>query len=312
MHSPNILRSLLVCFMSSAVHAHVGRAQETEQLTTADGVTLHYEVKGQGEPLFLIPMGPGYAPDYLYPVRDRLSTSFQTVLIHLRGTGKSQMTLLTPTTLKMGLVLSDIDEVRRSLQLDQINVMGNSFGGIVSMSYAVQYPAHVSRLVLVGSGGLSMAFTRYFRANIRSRLFPWEVQALDYWSDPERLQQDPAKANYEMLRVTVPAYFYDRTRAFEMLGTLTASAFDPRISDLLWMDLAQAGFDIAPQLRQLDVPALIIIGRQDIVGETTAYEIRDALENAELVFFEECGHFPWIEQEELFYQTVQDFLNAGG
>ncbi|NIM49310.1 MAG: alpha/beta fold hydrolase, partial [Gemmatimonadales bacterium] len=296
MRNKTILRSFLVCSLTGAVYTHSGHpVQQTEQLTTADGVTLHYEVKGEGEPLFLISMGPGYAPDYLYPVRDRLSTSFRTVLIHLRGTGKSQMTSVTPTTMTMDLVLSDIDAVRRDLQLDRINIMGNSFGGIISMSYAVQYPASVSHLVLVGSGGLSMAFTRYFRANIRSRLLPWEVEALEYWSDPERLARDPVKANHEMLRITVPAYFYDRTRSFEMLGTLTASSFDPRISDLLWMDLAAAGFDLAPQLRRLDVSALIIIGRQDIVGEATAYEIHNALRDSELVFFEECGHFPWIE-----------------
>lgn len=312
MRNTSILRSFVVCFSASVVYAHSGHAvQQTEQLTTADGVTLHYEVKGQGDPLFLIPMGPGYAPGYLYPVRDRLSTSFQTVLIHLRGTGESQMTSLTPTTMTMDLVLSDIDAVRRDLQLDRINIMGNSFGGIISMSYAVQYPASVSHLVLVGSGGLSMAFTRYFRANIRSRLLPWEVEALEYWSDPARLERDPVKANHEMLRITLPAYFYDRTRSFEVLGMLTADSFEPRISDLLWMDLAQSGFDLAPELRRLDVPALIIIGRQDIVGETTAYEIHNALRHSELVFFEECGHFPWIEQEEQFYHTVQHFLGGG-
>jgi proline iminopeptidase len=256
-------------------------------------------------------MGPGYAPDYLYPVRDRLSASFQTVLIHLRGTGKSAMTELSPSTMTMDLVLRDIEAVREHLRLERASVMGNSFGGIISMSYAVRYPERVTALVLVGSGGLSMRFTQYFRANIRSRLLPFEANALDYWSEPERLQSMPARSHYEMIRITVPAYFYDREKALGMMETLSEKSFNRQVSDLLWMDLAQSNYDLSKPLARLTAPTLIIIGRQDIVGETTAYEIDHAIPNSELVFIEECGHFPWIEQPEQFYPRVEDFLSSG-
>ncbi len=278
------------------------------EVVTSDGLTVFYEVRGTGAPLFLIPMGPGYAPDYLFAVRDKLSRSLQTVLIHLRGTGRTVVEELSRKTMSMDLVLGDIEAIRQDLGLDEVSVMGNSFGGIISMSYAARHPARVAKLVLAGSGGPSMRFTSEFRSNIRSRLTPWEIDVLDYWSRAEKLQRMPARANHEMIRATLPAYFYDRLTVFEMMETLTDGSYNHRVSDLLWSELAQAGYDITEALAVVDAPTLIIMGRQDIVGETTGYEINHAISNSELVFLSECGHFPWIEQEHDFFSRVVSFL----
>ena len=255
-------------------------------------------------------MGPGYAPDYLGPVRDRLSRSFQTVLIHLRGTGRTVIEELSAETMSMDLVLGDIEAVRQDMGLHEVSLMGNSFGGIISMSYAVRHPERVAKLVLAGSGGPSMRFTGDFRSNIRSRLSPWEIDVLDYWSRPEKLQTMPARSNHEMIRVTLPAYFYDRRNAFEMMETLSDGSYNHRVSDLLWSELAQGSYDITDQLASVDAPTLVIMGSQDIVGETTGYEIERAIPNAALVFLGECGHFPWIEQPKEFFRNVMSFLAA--
>ncbi len=133
-----------------------------------------------------------------------------------------------------------------------------------------------------------------------------EIEALNFWT--ERMTSDPRRANYEMIRITLPAYFYDRRNAIKSLEGITEKSYNHVISDLLLMDLMKNKYDLQPKLKDFKSPVLIIIGRQDIVGETTAYKIHNTLPNSELVFVEECGHFPWIEQPDIFYRTVEGFL----
>ncbi len=53
---------------------------------------------------------------------------------------------------------------------------------------------------------------------------------------------------------------------------------------------------------------LIIQGRQDPMPETVAIEIHETIQNSQLVFIDECGHFPWIEQPKDFYRAVRSLL----
>ena len=56
----------------------------------------------------------------------------------------------------------------------------------------------------------------------------------------------------------------------------------------------------------------LIQGRQDPVGESTIYEIRDLLPQLQIHFIEKCGHLPWLENNaqvkkffDLLYEGLQ-------
>jgi proline iminopeptidase len=57
---------------------------------------------------------------------------------------------------------------------------------------------------------------------------------------------------------------------------------------------------------------LVVQGRQDPIGESTAFQIRDALPGATLRFVEESAHWPFVEQEEAFLAIVREFLTQRG
>lgn len=282
--------------------------QEINTFISSDGVTLHYQIQGKGNPLFLISMGPGYEPNYLFEVADTLSKDFQIILLHQRGTGLSKMDSINIQNMNMDVYLKDIEDLRKHLHLDKISLLGNSFGGLITMSYAVKYPDQVKSFILVGSCGIDLDFLTYFRANIRSRLTIQEIEELNAWIDSLRTPQKARKANYEMIRITAPAYFYDKRYAKDYLKAITENSYNHLVSDFLWMDLINKNYDLKPSFHEFESPVLIIIGRQDIVGETTAYTIHSAIPNSKLMFIEDCGHFPWVEQKEIFYKAVREFL----
>lgn len=295
---------LILCTVSFPIFG-----QEIKTFESSDGLTLYYQISGTGKPLFLISMGPGYAPNYLFEVADSLSNDFQVVLLHQRGTGLSKMDSISMQNMNMDLYLKDIEELRKHLNFEKISLMGNSFGGIITMSYAAKYPDRIKSFILAGSGGIDLEFSTYFRSNIQSRLSIKEVEEIQKWSALIKANERVREANYEMLKITVPAYFYDKKHSEKILSDINEESYNYLVSDLLWMDLITKSYDLKPKFKDFKPQVLIIIGRQDIVGETTAYKTNKSIPNSQLMFIEECGHLPWIEQPEIFYRAVSEFLN---
>lgn len=283
-------------------------SQETKNFTTSDALKLSYQIAGKGEPLFLISMGPGYSPDYLFQVSDSLKADFKVILLHQRGTGLSKMDSIASSNMNIERYLQDIDELRRELGYEKISLMGNSFGGLLTMSYAVKYPTRIKSIIMAGSAGIDLEFTRYFRANIQSRLSIEQMKEIQRWGDSVRNNVNVKKANTEMMKVTVPAYFFNKSHSAIFLNQITEESYNHVVSDFLWMDLMTNGYDLKPKFKEFSQKALIIIGRQDIVGESTAFKMRDNIPNSELLILEECGHIPWIEQPNIFYKEVRAFL----
>lgn len=288
--------------------SYLGLSQTIKNFVTSDSIKLYYQIEGEGEPLFLISMGPGYAPDYLFQVSDSLKSNFKVILLHQRGTGLSKMDSIRTSNMNIERCLQDIDELRIELGYNKISLMGNSFGGLLTMYYSVNYPNRIKSIIMAGSAGIDLEFTKYFRANILSRLSIMEVKEIERWSDSIRSNRNVKKANTEMMKVTVPAYFFNKTYSANFFNQITEDTYNHLVSDYLWMDLMKNGYDLKPKFKEFSQNALIIIGRQDIVGESTAYKMNDNIPNSELLIIEECGHMPWIEQPNIFYKEVRDFL----
>src|SRR5262249_3536726 len=105
----------------------------------------------------------------------------------------------------------------------------------------------------------------------------------------------------------LPAYFYDREKALAFAKATPEDSLHAEVGGALWPDLA-VHYNVREALKQVDRPALIVQGRQDPIGESTAYEIHLTLRGSSLKFIDQCGHFPWIEQPDKFYPLVREFL----
>ena len=72
--------------------------------------------------------------------------------------------------------------------------------------------------------------------------------------------------------------------------------------------LCGQGVRLAPRLRQLDRPVLIVQGHQDPVGDKTAEDIHAAIKSSVLTYLNQCGHIRWLEQPEAFRRILAEFL----
>ena len=117
-------------------------------------VTLYYEVRGKtmGIPLVVLNGGPGRSHNSLLisPVWDELAQERPLVLYDQQGTGQS--TPLQPgEACMLADQLLDLEALRSQLGVEQIDVVGHSWGGYLGMAYTARYGQRVRSLILVAS-----------------------------------------------------------------------------------------------------------------------------------------------------------------
>jgi len=79
---------------------------------------------------------------------------------------------------------------------------------------------------------------------------------------------------------------------------------------MIWSKNMYTGLSYAEQLNEVKVPTLVIAGRHDPeAGLSCSEELNEGIPDARLFIFEESGHSPFIEEADLFAETVGSFLN---
>jgi proline iminopeptidase len=297
-HHHLVLATVLLAF-AVAAHAEDGSF-------TRDGVLLHYRTTGSGTPVIVLSGGPGFEVDYMLPVGDFLPASYQRVFLEQRGTGRSRVEL-TPETMTIHNVVEDLEGLRVHLKQERLFLVGHSWGGMLAMAYAAAHPDRIDKMILIGPGGPTLEFTTWFPDNIRMRLRPEDLEAERSWDDAEKRGVDADKAALEGIRAITPGYFFDREKGLAFAKQLTDGAVHVKVNLLLFEDMAKH-YDSRPGLQRLNRPVLIVQGHQDPVGDKTAEDIHAAINGSTLIYFNKCGHFPWLEQPDSFRKTIADFL----
>lgn len=271
-------------------------------------LVLHYREFGEGEPVLLLTGGPGFPGELLEPVARMIAKKGRAILPDPRGTGGSMPD--TDEAITLNATLGDFEALRQELGLKQWTVLGCSWGGMLALDYAARHPGSLKALVLLDSGGTSWAsFWRPFRDNITCRMTAEERAGRKFWAQAEIYAKDPLRAEVERLRCILPAYFFDRSKAWPLIAGLQAGKehFNPatfRLND----EFDQGEADRIEALQKTEIPALIVHGHQDPIPESVALENQRLLRRSRLVWLDSCGHLAWLEQPEALEKALFGFL----
>ena len=116
---------------------------------TVNGAKLYVVLVGKGDPLIIIPGGPGAAHPG-YRVFGSLAKDNQIIYFDAFGRGKSD-TAKDVKEYTLSRDIEDIEGLRKALHLGKLNVLGHSYGGVVAQGYALKYPEHVNHLILANT-----------------------------------------------------------------------------------------------------------------------------------------------------------------
>lgn len=298
------LGSMLLAFVLMLCQA----VAQTNGQVHRENVSIHYQVFGKGYPIALLSGGPGAPPSVVMPIAKGLEKHYQVILIDQRGTGKSKLDVVDSTTITLEHYVEDVESVRRHLGIDQWILMGFSWGGGLSMAVTATYPQHSAGMILIGSIGIDLEYRQYAYDSLRIKRTEDERSALEYWSDPQRQQDNPERAAYETYRAILPSRLYDRSDMHPILDNFVVETEFSVIAKLMSKHLKNIDYDLRQPLSKYEGPVLIVQGRQGFLGGRTAAKILETIPNAQIDYIEKCGHFPFVEQPEEFFVSVNGFL----
>ena len=295
-----------------------GRARLKTALGSAVVDPLYCRDVGVGHPILVLHGGPDFDHTYLLPELDRLADSFRLVYYDQRGRGRSAEGV-GPEEVSFRSDVDDVDGVRSRFDLEQVAVLGHSWGGVLAMAYAIRHPDRVSHLILLDTAPASAADWQLLRdafARHRPPSDAAEMQAIAA-TDAYRHGDLDAEAAYNR------AHFRMTVRRPELLdtlvgrlragwtpdGVLLARAIEHRLYD---ETSRSAGYDLLPALRELHVPTLLVHGEHDFIPVELAARIADAVPGAHLSVLGGCGHFTFLEEPELVFEEIARFCGAHG
>ncbi|WP_197042136.1 alpha/beta fold hydrolase [Sandarakinorhabdus oryzae] len=132
-----------------AICALLALAPACAQAETAavNGVSLHYSVRGSGEPLLLLHGFGACAADW-GELADRLAATHKVIAVDARGHGQST----NPSgVFRHADAAEDIAALLDILGLNQVRAIGFSSGGITLLHLATRHPDRLSKMVIIGA-----------------------------------------------------------------------------------------------------------------------------------------------------------------
>lgn len=194
------------------------------------------------------------------------------------------------TELRVSTLLSLFDE----LGLEQVTLVGNSMGGIISLALALQAPERVRALVLMGTGGAPVPLT------------PGLLKLITFYDDPTEANMAELLTNF----VHDPSFFggdLDQIAAARM-----PRALRPEVERSHRATFGPGGepLGFTPEVvATITQPALVVHGDDDRIVPLAAGEyFAEHLPNVRFEIFPDTGHWLQIERGPAFAALLRDFL----
>lgn len=269
-----------------------------------NGTNLFFSLKGKGEYLLVIHGGPGFNHSYFTPHLKPLENSFKVVYYDQRACGQSSIPASDSISLKF--LVDDIEGIRKVLKTEKINILAHSWGVVLAIRYALQYPGRTNKLILSDPVMLSREYDQEAAALVLKKsnkedsvarakiLASGNLDTKDYEKlfllgfKPSAYNSD----NVAKINLNLPGNFGEASNAL-----FTGLMKDPSMNANLY-----------DSLRPLTFPVLVIHGEADVIPLSAIKRLKENLPNAQLEVFQRSGHFPFVEEPVLYNEKVNTFL----
>jgi pimeloyl-ACP methyl ester carboxylesterase len=177
------------------------------------------------------------------------------------------------------------------MNLEQAVLIGNSFGGLIARLFAAQYPQRVPLLVLV-NGGVIPDVPGFARVVAK-------IPVLGY------------QFYYRLAKSTTStSYLQDLVSNKDLLTAEFTTRVQKEVKGLARIMRALAA-SAAPQKRIPQIPVLLLWGEEDsITPRVVGERIQQGIPGSQLSLIAGCRHLPHVEEPEVFYYQVKNFLDA--
>lgn len=292
-------------------------AQSTKEgIVSFRGYNVWYRVVGDREasgklPLLCLHGGPGGTHDYLETLETMSTTGRRVIFYDQLGAGNSDHPH-NPSMWTVELFLEELKVIRRELDLDRLHLLGQSWGGMLGMEYALTQPSGLASLILADSPAsipqwvaegnrlraalppeVQQTLLKHEAAGTTDSTEYQEAMLVFYRRHVCRLDPWPDCLNRTFEKLTQNPEVYNTMNGpseFHVIGTLK-------------------NWNITNRLGEIRVPTLVIGGRYDEATPTITETVHRGIPGSQWVIFENSSHTPHLEETERYLQVLGDFLS---
>ena len=273
------------------------------------------DLKSSKTPVMVLHGGPGAGHNYCEPIAEVLAqTGRAAVLYDQIGCGNSThlpdkpKEFWTPELFMEELVL-----LTQHLGIsNKYNIVGQSWGGMLGMQFAITKPKGLNALVVADSPASMEVWVS--EANKLRKELPPEVEATllkheaaGTTEDPEYVAAVDVFYSRHLCRIPQPPYV---VASFEQLAadpTVYHTMNGPSEFHVIG-SLKQ--WDIRPQLKEIIAPTLLVSGQYDEATPAMVKEIHGLIPGSTWELFAESSHMPHVEEPAKFKRVVSEFLDS--
>ena len=276
-----------------------------------DGYNIVSYSYGKGENvLFLLNGGPGLPCDYLRdPHIHLVEEGYRIIAFDQLGCGNSDR----PEDVSLWNItryVEEVETVRKELGIVNFHLLGQSWGGWLSIEYALTYPDEIRSLILANTcGDLQHLTTELNR--MREALGSETVAMMLHHEAMGTIDHPEYQAAITILN------YRHVCRLKEWPSSLLASVDDWNMgpygtmqgpNEFLYIGNLKDWNRIS-DMDSLEMPTLIITGTHDEIGPACASRMNNVLPNSEVVVFHNSSHVPFYEEPDLYFKELQIFLS---
>jgi 4,5:9,10-diseco-3-hydroxy-5,9,17-trioxoandrosta-1(10),2-diene-4-oate hydrolase len=257
----------------------------------ASGLEMHVREAGQGSAVILIHgSGPGANAhsNFFANYPAIAAAGYRVVMPDLIGYGYSSKP--AGIDYSLDLFVSTLTELLDALQLQSYVLVGNSLGGAIAMKIALERPEKVTKLVLLGPGGIETREEYFKMPGIQAMVSGFVGDGFDR-SSMERLLRllafDPKFVTEELVEERLNIV---KTQPKDVLARMKIP-------------------DLSPELGRIRCPVLGFWGIEDKFCPASGHEkILRAVSDSRFIMYSRCGHWAMIEEAHDFNRNVIDFI----
>lgn len=273
----------------------------TSRVVEADGHRLHYHDAGRGPVVIMLHGGgPGAGgwSNFNRNIGAFVEAGYRTILLDCPGFNKSSpIVSAEPRGLINARAVRALMEV---LGIQKAHLIGNSMGGLSALTFALEFPDRLDRMILMGSAGLGQSLFQ-----------PTPQEGIKLLM---KLYKQPTLEN---LQAMLQVFVYDTS-------VLTDELVQQRWQAMQRSQVHLANFvksnemnpralfvDLTPRLGEIKARTLVVWGRDDrFVPLDNGLKAVWGIPDADLQIFGRCGHWAQWEHAGKFNRLALGFLGA--
>ena len=261
-------------------------------------------------PVFILGGGPGFSSWNLEPIQQKMANlGHRVYLMDMLGIGENASH--QPTELLADWV-QQIEQLKLATSPNQpVIVVSHSWGALMAMLYTRTHPDSVKSLILLNPVDPQKKAMEHLTAEIHERN---TAETKVNWDDESAWEHvteiDPGDIQYITLRQiqqVLPTYFLNYEQGTQYAAQFTVDDFDIDLNIQAWKEYDENPI-LFSEVNAWQKPVHFLECKQDYLMPYNLNAMQPNINLASVDVIDQCGHFPWIEQPEAFYNTLEQYL----